>query len=422
MLIGKLDETVRKFLVALRKKGGVVNTVVAIAVAKALIAKSSNEHLKAIDLDSSSWAKSLFQRMGYVKRASTTGKPEIPYGAKKEAGLVFHHQIAKFVERYEIPPSLIINIDQTPSKLAPVSSRTMAKKNSKHVSIAGATDKKAITATFAITQSNDFLPMQLIYGGKTKQSFPRFKFPASFSLSVNPKHFSNTTESLKLLDEIIIPYVVKERKERNLEETQYALLIMDVFRGQITEAVINKLRENNILTVRVPANMTNIFQPLDLTVNGSAKSFMKRKFTEWYSTEIGVALNQGIPLDDIEIKLQLSVLKPLHASWLVELFNYMTSEKGRKVIENGWKAAGILEAIIKGTSGLEPLDPFAMIDPLDESSTPELCEQSLRTTDPNENFISPRQDEDSEDDYEEMNDSDGEPVRNIFEILNDEEA
>ena len=63
-----------------------------------------------------------------------------------------------------------------------------------------------------------------------------------------------------------------------------------------------------------------------------------------------------------------------------------------------------------------------MIDPLDESSTPELCEQSLLTTDPNENFISPRQDEDSEDDYKEMNDSDGEPVRNIFEILSDEEA
>ena len=79
--------------------------------------------------------------------------------------------------------------------------------------------------------------------------------------------------------------------------------------------------------------MTNIFQPLDLTVNGSAKSFMKRRFTEWYSAEIGTALDEGIQtLDDIEIKL--SVLKPLHASWLVELFNYMTSDKGRQVVEN----------------------------------------------------------------------------------------
>ena len=33
-----------------------------------------------------------------------------------------------------------------------------------------------------------------------------------------------------------------------------------------------------------------------------------------------------------------------------------------------------------------------------------------------------KKNEDSEDDFEEMNDSDGEPVRNIFEILSDEEA
>ena len=167
--------------------------------------------------------------------------------------------------------------------------------------------------------------------------------------------------------------------------------------------------------------MTNIFQPLDLTVNDSAKSFMKRKFTEWYSAEIGTALDEGIPLDVIEIKLKLSVLKPLHASWLVELFNYMTSDKGRQVIENEWKAAGIVEALKKGAGGLEPLDPFAMIDPLDTSTIRELFDQNLPTSDPDENFVSPRQDDDdSDDDLEDMDDFDGQSVRNIFEVLNDE--
>ena len=46
--------------------------------------------------------------------------------------------------------------------------------------------------------------MQLIYGGKTNQRLPRFKFPESFSLSVNPKHYSNTLESIKIIDEVII--------------------------------------------------------------------------------------------------------------------------------------------------------------------------------------------------------------------------
>ena len=36
-MLGKPDEKVANFLLALRRKGGVVNTVVAIAAAKALI-------------------------------------------------------------------------------------------------------------------------------------------------------------------------------------------------------------------------------------------------------------------------------------------------------------------------------------------------------------------------------------------------
>ena len=47
--------------------------------------------------------------------------------------------------------------------------------------------------------------------------------------------------------------------------------------GHITTPVTYKLKENIIKYVHVPANMTNLFQPLDLIVNRSAKAFMKRK-------------------------------------------------------------------------------------------------------------------------------------------------
>ena len=80
--------------------------------------------------------------------------------------------------------------------------------------------------------------MQLIYGGKTQQSFPRVKFPSLFSLSVNPKHYSSKEESIKLLNEIIVPYVTKERERLGLEKDQSALLIMNVFKGQMTSPVL----------------------------------------------------------------------------------------------------------------------------------------------------------------------------------------
>ena len=75
--------------------------------------------------------------MGFVKRAATTARPEITEGAQKEAELIFHHEIVSKVEKHKIPHSMVINIDQTPSKYAPVSSRTLAARNSKHVSISG---------------------------------------------------------------------------------------------------------------------------------------------------------------------------------------------------------------------------------------------------------------------------------------------
>ena len=93
----------------------------------------------------------------------------------------------------------------------------------------------------------------------------------------------------------------------------------------MTEPILEKLQDNKILLVQVPANMTNIFQSLDLTVNGSFKALLKQKFTEWYSKQITNELEKGTPLDDIEVKLKLSVLKPLHAGWLIDAYDHLTS-------------------------------------------------------------------------------------------------
>ena len=77
------------------------------------------EIMSHIDLDSSYWAQSLFRRMGFKKQMQTTGKVEIPEGARKEAELLYLHNIVTIVEKYEIPHSLIMNLDQTPLKYIP---------------------------------------------------------------------------------------------------------------------------------------------------------------------------------------------------------------------------------------------------------------------------------------------------------------
>ena len=127
--------------------------------------------------------------------------------------------------------------------------------------------------------------MQLIYGGKTNQNLPHFKFRESFSISVNPKHYSNTLESIKIIDEVRIPYVNVQR-EILRNRNQAALFIFDMFRGQITDEVTSHLLQNNIYFVTVPDNMIHLFQLLDLTVNGHCRKFMKNEFAKWYMQQV----------------------------------------------------------------------------------------------------------------------------------------
>ena len=271
LMLGSLDEMVQRYIRAYRSRGGPVNSLITVSIAKVLITQNPQLNLGHLDLDSSSWEKSLFKRMGFTRMMKTTCKVEIEEGAKQEAELLFLHNIVTLIEEHNIPESLVMNLDQTPLKHVPVLHNTMAKKGVKSVSITGSGDKRGITGMFVITLDGKFLPIQLIYGGKTKQSLPRYKFPESVSLSVNPKHFSNTEESIKIINKIVVPYVENEREKLG-DKSQPALLILDVFRGQMASEVTTLLQENNIFFLTVPNNMTHLFQPLDFTVNGFCKS------------------------------------------------------------------------------------------------------------------------------------------------------
>ena len=225
-----------------------------------------------------------------------------------------------------------------------------------------------------------FLPMQIIYGGRTTKSIPRVSFSDGFLVSANLKHYSNEEESLKMMEHIIIPYVKTQRKILKLDAEYPAMLIMNVFAGQMTDPVKEILKKNNIVLQKDPANLTYLFQPLDVQggSNDYAKKFMKKKFTLWYADRVQRAMDVGKSMGEIHIDLKLLVLKPLHASWLIELFNHMTSPAGRAVSLKGWEVAGIIEAVRNGISGLPSLDPFHDIDPL--SFTPVTTKENYLET------------------------------------------
>ena len=121
---------------------------------------------------------------------------------------------------------------------------------------------------------------------------PKVDFLDSFSLSAHKTHYSNEEETLKFIDEIILPHVQKERAKLRCGN-QKALLIFNVFRGQTTDKIFKVLKDNHILVTKVPANMTQLFQPLDPIVNKVAKDYTKQKFSEWFTCHINTGLESG---------------------------------------------------------------------------------------------------------------------------------
>ena len=215
----------------------------------------------------------------------------------------------------------------------------MEKCGTKRVEVCALDDKRQITAVFGCTLSGDFLPIQLIYAGTTPRCLPKnVSFPDEWHVTYTANHWSNEITMIDYVKKLIIPYVERQRQHLGCNNDQSALVLFDAFRGQCVEGVFKELENNNIFYVLVPANCTDKLQPLDLSVNKPAKDFIRFKFQQWYSEIISKQLEEGTEED---VDMRLSVMKPLSANWMIELYHYLKSRPD--IIISGFKAAGITD-------------------------------------------------------------------------------
>ena len=112
-----------------------------------------------------------------------------------------------------------------------------------------------------------------------------------------------------------------------------------------------------IVTVFAPANLTHVFQPLDLAINDVAKSFLKIKFCQCYSKEIAKALDKGQGIHEVKVNTLLTVMKPIHAQWIISLYNRLRNDV--ELTKKSFKAMGITLTI---KQEIEPVDPFKDLD------------------------------------------------------------
>ena len=240
MLLGDdLDMKVQMYLKKVREGGGVILARIAMATARGIVLTCDRSLLVEfgghVEL-SKHWAYSLLHHMKFVQRKVTTAKSKHTNTNFTRLKEQFLQDVVATVEMEEIPPELI------PNWIVPSNTWTIDQKGVKRVEVCGANEKRLITAVFWGSLIGDFLPIQVIYQGKTARCHPHYEFPPECDITHSQKHLSNET-MIRYIEKIIMLYIDSARQA--FSDDTPALIITDNFKGQITSSVTSLLEKNN---------------------------------------------------------------------------------------------------------------------------------------------------------------------------------
>ena len=238
---------------------------------------------------------------------------------------------------------MIVNFDQTGTKMVPVSNWTLEIQETKQIDMVGWDDKREVTALLAETLSGELLPPQIIYAGKTARCHPSVNVPAGWDVTHSPNHWSTRETMLEYVDTILSPRMTKRREQLHLEPDAFGLCILDVFAAHRCADFLAKLEAHHIKCVFVPPGCTGQLQPLDVSTNERFKGHLKEMFSSWYSSKVEEHLNSGETVESVRVDMRASVIKPVHFQWLVKNMAWLSQQEG--VLIRGWNDSGIVEKL-----------------------------------------------------------------------------
>jgi hypothetical protein len=129
-------------------------------------------------------------------------------------------------------PSLVLEMDETGIPWCPAQNYTYAPKGQKKIVIPGQCDKRSSSGTIIVTQSGQFLPLQVIWEGKSNRSIPKSNYPNTIincfagpseprteanKKKKNSNKWQNKKTIKEYIDKIIHPYLSQIRNKLSTE-------------------------------------------------------------------------------------------------------------------------------------------------------------------------------------------------------------
>ena len=97
--------------------------------------------------------------------------------------------------------------------------------------------------------------------------------------------------------------------------------------------LVTNVSQNNCIYVLMPKNLTYHIQSFKW------KSKTKLRFESWYADQVTKQIEKGTNIYSVNIETKLSVIKPLHARWLISCYDHMLNS--REMIIKAFQMAGI---------------------------------------------------------------------------------
>ena len=129
-------------------------------------------------------ARFVKRQLGWSKRKGTQAGQKVPANAVEQ---MRNHALCLAVDirDHSIPASCCVNSDQTGYTHSNPGASTYDPIGTNQVIIISKEDKRAFTIMVSVSMSGETLPFQVMYGGKTNGSLPKFNDSTSEFVDVN---------------------------------------------------------------------------------------------------------------------------------------------------------------------------------------------------------------------------------------------
>ena len=290
-----------------------------------------------------SWINNLCRSLNLSMRRGTTAAQKLPDDWERQ-GEALAMRLAYLVMRYNIPPALVINLDQSSIQLLPMYGETRRETGSKDVPILGLDDKRQITVVFQAAANGKFLLPQMVFQGKTSRCLPALTIRSpleekGWHFTHSHNHWSNQLTMKDLISQIISPYIKSVILDQGLWQSQKAVVILDCWKVHRSTEFLGYLKQDhpNLIPLFIPAGCTSKLQVIDLVVNGHLRSIMKQCACRFLSAQASTQMNSEVEAENVKFDLKLSTLKPKLVEWL-------KIAVGSIEIKLGWSKAMLLQA------------------------------------------------------------------------------